>query len=277
MLTNCVGELAQHDSSHHLWAPLGQTKWYLITTIDDHSRRILYGELFEKESSWAHIEAVKSVVLAFGCPLKYYPDSHSIFRYVQKRDSLHRTFDKTEEDAFVQWQQVLKDLDIDLSFALSPQAKGKVERPYRWLQDHLVRTCLRDNVTTIEQARQMLYHELHQYNHYRVHSTTQQVPVQRFEQALQEGRSLFKTPKVKFPYQDWQDIFCYRYRRTTDAYRRVSWNNLLFAVHADPRTQVELRVSFNTKHKLAKVRIWTPTKLVGEQIVKAHDIQKVHF
>lgn len=276
-MTNCVGELEQHDSSRHLWAPLAGTEWYLVTTIDDHSRRILYGDLFEKESSWVHIGAVKSVVLQFGCPLKYYPDSHSIFRYVEKRDSIYRKFDKTEEEAFVQWKEVLKDLGIELSYALSAQAKGKVERPYQWLQDHLVRTCLRENVTRITEGREILYHELHRYNYQRVHSTTKEIPVPRFEKAMREGRSFFKASKIISPYQSWEDIFCYRYQRTTDNYRRISWNNLQFAVHADPRTDVELRVSFDMKTKLAKVRIWNKTKLVGEQIVKAEDIKKVHF
>ena len=47
-----MGELLQHDTSYHLWSPLAQTKWYLITTIDDHSRRSLHGDLGDKESSW---------------------------------------------------------------------------------------------------------------------------------------------------------------------------------------------------------------------------------
>lgn len=272
-----MGELEQHDSSHHLWAPLAETKWYLITTIDDHSRRILYGELWDKESSWAHIEAAKAVVMQFGCPLKYYPDSHSIFRYVEKRDSLYRKFDKTEEEAFVQWREVLKDLNIGITYALSPQAKGKVERPYQWLQDHLVRTCLRENVKRIEDGREILYQELGQYNNRRVHSTTKEIPVPRFEKALREGRSFFKTPRIISPYESWDDIFCYRYQRTTDGYRKISWNNLKFSVHADPGTDVELRISFDLKTRLAKVRIWTKYKLVGEQTVKAEDIKKVHF
>ena len=272
-----MGELIQHDSSHHLWAPLAEAKWYLITSIDDHSRRILYGELFEKESSWVHIESAKGLVLPFGCPLKYYPDSHAIFRYVEKRDSVHRQFAKTEEEAFVQWKEVLKDLNIAVTYALSPQAKGKVERPYQWLQDHLVRTCLRENVTKIEQAREILYQELYRYNHKRVHSRTQEIPVIRFERALQERRSFFKPAKIPAPYSTWEDIFCYRYQRVTDAYRRVSWSNLQLAVHADPRSPVELRVSFDLKTKLAKIRIWHKNKLVAEHIVRAEDIKKIQF
>jgi hypothetical protein len=40
-----------------------------------------------------------------------------------------------------QWRQVMRLLGIDVIYALSAQAKGKIERPYRWLQDRIVRTC----------------------------------------------------------------------------------------------------------------------------------------
>jgi len=56
VLTRYVGELIQHDSSFHLWAPAAQEKWYLITSLDDHSRFLLYATLVKKETSWTHIE-----------------------------------------------------------------------------------------------------------------------------------------------------------------------------------------------------------------------------
>jgi hypothetical protein len=278
VLTNYVGELAQHDSSHHVWAPLVDTEWPLITTIDDHSRRILYGDLWEKETSWAHIIAVKTVVLEFGCPLKYYPDNHSIFRYVEKRDSVWKKFETTEEEAFVQWKEVLKDLNIEVTYALSSQAKGKVERPYQWLQDHLVRTCVREKITKIEQAREVLYQELHLYNHKWVHSTIKEIPVIRYEKALEEKRTLFRKATIKAPYETWDDIFCYRYKRIVDGYRKISFDNLQFSISGVPiRGEVELRISFDPKTKMAKIRFWYHNRLVGEQIVKAENLKKVHF
>lgn len=87
MLTNYAGELIQHDSSYHLWAPSAQEKWYLITSLDDYSRCILYAQLLKKETSWAHIIALETMILTHGLPFSYYVDSHSIFRFVQGRDS----------------------------------------------------------------------------------------------------------------------------------------------------------------------------------------------
>ena len=135
----------------------------MITSIDDHSRDLLYADLWTKETSWAHIIAIKTVVTHVGCPLTYYVDNHSIFRFIEKRDTVWRKAHMKEEEATVQWKEVLKDLGIDVVYALSPAAKGKIERPYRWLQDHLVRTCVRDSVTTIEQARDVLAWEVNQY------------------------------------------------------------------------------------------------------------------
>jgi hypothetical protein len=177
-----------------------ENKWYLITTLDDYSRRILYGELWEKETSWPHITAVEAVVSQFGCPLKYYVDNHSIFRFIERRDTLHRKASLSEEKAIVQWKEVLKDLGIDVSYASSPAAKGKIERPYRWLQDHIVRTCLRDKITRIEDAREILYEEIYRYNYKRIHSTTKEIPVIRYENALEAKKSLFRKFEIKKPY-----------------------------------------------------------------------------
>jgi hypothetical protein len=40
-LTNYIGELIQHDCSHHKWSPYATSKWYLITSLDDYSRKLL--------------------------------------------------------------------------------------------------------------------------------------------------------------------------------------------------------------------------------------------
>lgn len=80
VLTKYIGQLIQHDASLHLWAPAAGEKWYLITSLDDFSRLILYAVLLKKETTWAHIRAVETVFLTYGLPMAYYVDSHSIFR-----------------------------------------------------------------------------------------------------------------------------------------------------------------------------------------------------
>jgi len=123
VLTNYAGELLQHDSSKHKWSPYADTYWYLITTLDDYSRKILYGNFLEAETSWAHIEAIEYICLKYGIPFSFYVDSHSIFRFVQGRDSFWRKHIKVTDEADPQFKQVLDDLSIKITYALSPQAK----------------------------------------------------------------------------------------------------------------------------------------------------------
>jgi len=142
VITNYPGELIQHDSSHHLFAPYAGSKWYLITSLDDYSRLILYAVLVERETTWEHILALEDVLLKYGFPLVYYVDSHSIFRFVQGRDSFWRNHYRLTDELNPQWKQVLEDCRVKVTYALSPQAKGKIERPYRWIQDRLVKDLL---------------------------------------------------------------------------------------------------------------------------------------
>jgi len=277
VLTNYVGELIQHDSSHHLFSPPAKEKWYLITSLDDYSRFLLYATLVKKETSWTHIMALQSVILKHGFPYSYYVDSHSIFRFVQGRDSLWRKHYKLTDEANPQWKQVLNDCHVKVSYALSPQAKGKIERPYGWLQDRLIRTCVRENITDIKKAQIILNREIQRYNYRQVHSTTQEVPYFRFKNALKENKSLFREFKIKPPFQSVKDIFCLRIDRIADAYRRISINNLQFKVnHLNPRETVNLRI-YPLKSGISEIRFWCNEKLIDVQKIKNTDLKGMHF
>ena len=277
VLTNYIGEIIQHDSSYHLWSPPAKEKWYLITSLDDFSRFILYATFLKRETSWAHILALQTVILKYGSPFLYYVDSHSIFRFVQGRDSVWRKHYTLTDEADPQWKQVMGDCNIKVTYALSPQAKGKIERPYGWLQDRVIRTCVRDNVTDIGQAQRVLNHEVHRYNYKQVHSTTQEVPYFRFQRALEEKRSLFREFRVRPPFQSVKDIFCLRVNRTIDPYRRISINNLQLKVNnATPRKIVTLRI-YPLSNDISEVRFWCDDNLIDIQRVKNSDLKGVHF
>lgn len=280
VITNYVGELIQHDASHHLFSPDAREKWYLITSLDDYSRKILYADFWLKESAWVHITALESVFLNYGLPLQYYPDQHSVFRYVKDRDkhSPWRTYTKFTDDVDTQWKQVMNDCGVKVIYALSPQAKGKMERPYRWLQDRIVRTCVREGITTIEQGRRVLRHELKAYNDKRIHSTTEEIPSLRFNQAINDNKSMLREFKLEEPFQSVRDIFCLRITRTVDSYRRVSIQKCQLKVPGVmPRQEVELRLYPDLKRKVTEVRFWHKERLIGSQRVKNEDLPIVHF
>lgn len=280
VITNFIGELIQHDSSHHLFAPDAGVKWYLITSLDDYSRRILYGDLVAVETSWEHIIAVEYVCLHNGIPFSYYSDQHRIFRYIKDRDKnlVWNEFKKFTDDVDPQWKQVLKELNIDPKYALSPQAKGKIERPYQWLQDHLVRTCVRGGIHDIQKAREILWEELYVYNNKRVHSTTGEIPMIRFNRAVKEGKTLFRPFEIPKPYTSVQDIFALRVTRMTDGYRNVSFMGTKLKVpNGDCYVHVELRMYPDLKTKTVNVRFWQDKKFLGSITVGLDKIPIVRF
>jgi len=278
VLTRYIGELIQHDSSHHKWSPFAREKWHLITSLDDYSRKLLYAELVERETSWDHISALESVILSYGAPYAYYTDSHSIFRFVQGRDSIWRKHYLLTDDIDPQWKRVLHDCRVDPLYALSPQAKGKIERPYGWLQDRLVRTCARENVKLIEEARQVLRCEVDRYNNHQVHSTTGEIPSVRFQRAQQEKLSLFREFMIPPPFRSTKDVFCLLAERVVNPYRKISFNNLEFKLSgASVRDTIQLRIVPNRQKGTAEIRFWRDSDFLGTEKIRLEDVDLVHF
>ncbi len=278
VITNNAGELIQHDSSYHLWSPYAKCKWWLITSIDDYSRFMLYALLVLRDISLAHIRALQTMFLRYGLPLNFYVDCDSIFKFVRGRDELHYKHHLQTDEPLPQWKQVCHDCQVKVINALSPQAKGKVERPYGWIQDHLVRICARENVTTIAQANQILTREVYEYNYKRIHSTTEEIPYLRYQRALKDKKNVFRQFLVPPPYQSIKDIFCFRFNRTVDAYRTVSTNNLKLKFNNAPiHEEVNLRIYPYTTGDLSEVRFWYKDKLLDVQKVKTGLLGLVHF
>lgn len=277
VLTESIGALIQHDASKHLWAPLAKQKWFLITSIDDYSRMLLFADFFPAETSWAHIQAAQSLIQTYGIPFKYYVDSLRVFRFVQGRDSVWRNHVLQTDDVETQWQKVMGQLSIKVSHALSPQAKGKIERPYRWLQDRIVRTCIYDNLSTIEEARNVLKNEVNRYNNHQVHSTTKEIPSIRFKNALKSGNSLFRKFSVPKPFSSPLDIFCLRETRTVNAYRRISlFNHTIEVPNVPLRETVDVHLIPDTDRNVMHIRIWWNNQMVHSLALPIQNF-RVHF
>jgi transposase len=263
VLTASIGDLIQHDASLHKWSPYAEEKWTLITSIDDYSRMLLYADFVPEENTWAHIQAAQSVLQTFGLPFRYYVDNLRVFRFVQKRDSFWRTHHVETDGVDPQWKQVLQDFKVKVIYALSPQAKGKVERPYRWLQDRIVRTCALERLKSMEEARAVLREEVQRYNAHQVHSTTGEVPIIRFANAKKVGNSLFRPFALPKPYKSTKDVFCLRTKRILDGYRRISIDRHVIEVpKVDVREEVDLRLVPDFTKNVLEIRIWFQDKMV---------------
>jgi transposase len=140
------GELIQIDGSYHLWFENRGPKCCLLVSIDDATSELCELKFVEHESTSDYMDLIKGYVEKYGCPLAFYSDRLNIF---QKGSQLHRA---------------LKELDIALINANSPQAKGRVERANGTLQDRLIKLMRLKNISTMEEGNRFLEEYIKEHN-----------------------------------------------------------------------------------------------------------------
>lgn len=129
----CFGEMLHLDGSLHPWlALLPEQKQTLVAVQDDATKRLLHAELFESESSWAVMTALRQVLVTQGLPMALYSDRASWAVYTPKAGGSY------DRDRLTQVGRALKRLGIEHILSYSPQARGRSERLNRTLQDRLV-------------------------------------------------------------------------------------------------------------------------------------------
>jgi len=148
-----VGELVQIDGSPHAWLEDRGPRCTLIAFVDDASGRLQYGQFVPAETTRAYLHGLRAYVQHFGRPVALYSDRHSIFR---KHDP--------EDPTPTQFERAVRALDITPILALSPQAKGRVERAFQTLQDRLVKALRLANIDTMQAANAFLPGFVARYN-----------------------------------------------------------------------------------------------------------------
>jgi hypothetical protein len=135
------GMLIQFDGSEHLW--FGETKTDLIAAIDDATGKIVAAEFFYGEKSMHSLKVIKEVIDKNGIPEAFYMDQAGIYG-------------KIDQDWESQIARAFNQLNIKLILASSPQAKGRVERLFRTLQDRLIADLKLHSIRTIDEANKYL-------------------------------------------------------------------------------------------------------------------------
>lgn len=147
-----VGELVQMDGSHHDWFD-GRRAWaVLMVMIDDATGRI-YARFFENESWHSAATTLRRYAARHGLPRALYVDRSGIYR-ADREPTADETFAGIEPKT--QFGRALNDLEMELILAHSPQAKGRVERVNRTLQDRLVKELTRAGISDLESANRYL-------------------------------------------------------------------------------------------------------------------------
>ena len=142
------GNLIQIDGSIHRWFEGRAKPCTLIAFIDDATSAITLLRFFHAETTSNYMQCLRQYIACYGYPRCLYSDRHSIFSNNAKEQ--HTMQQPT------QFSRALKQLDIQLYTANSPQAKGRVERFFKTLQDRLVKEMRLQGICSIDQANQFL-------------------------------------------------------------------------------------------------------------------------
>ena len=142
------GALLQGDGSHHDWFEGRGEKCCLIHFIDDATNEITSAKFSPAETTEAYLVCLKEHLERYGRPLGLYVDKHGTFKV--NREEVKKGVGITH------FGKVLKELDIELICAHSPQAKGRIERSNGVLQDRLIKEMRLEGISTIEQGNAFL-------------------------------------------------------------------------------------------------------------------------
>ena len=137
--------LVQFDGSPHDWFEGRAPSCTLLVAVDDATRELTKLKFVPSESTRSIMGTMQEYIEQHGRPLAFYTDKHSVVK-VNSRNP--------EGEFITQVERALKELDIELIRANSPQAKGRVERANLTLQDRLVKEMRLANISNVEDANQ---------------------------------------------------------------------------------------------------------------------------
>ncbi len=201
---DCVGELVQIDGSEHRWFENRGPKCTLLVYIDDATSRLMHLQFVQTESTFAYFKATRAYLEAFGKPIAFYSDKHAVFR-VNKPGGANT-------DGLTQFGRALSDLNIEIICANSSQAKGRVERANKTLQDRLVKELRLAGVSSMADGNAFLPGFIADYN-------------ARFAKLPANPNDLHRAMTDR---DDLDDTFTWRVERTLSQALTLQYEKVLF-------------------------------------------------
>lgn len=211
------GLLLQFDGSHHRWNR--KDEWCLIAAIDDATSDIPYAEFFLSEDTLNCMKVMQRIIEKKGIPYAVYVDRAGWFGG-QKRQM------------FCQFKRACEDLNIEVIFANSAQAKGRIERTWDTFQDRIIPEMRTRNITRMPGANEYLQNEFLP-NYWKRKNTVVARSLEVQYRQLPAGIDL-------------NEIFCRKEHRTVSSDHTISWENTKYVIdsplkHSIQKQEIELR------------------------------------
>ena len=195
------GMLIQMDGSHHPWLGDQAPPFTLLIAVDDATGTVVDALFCEQEDAHSYFLLIQGLVQHLGLPVALYTDRHGVFRH---------TPGSGLPGMPTQFSRAMEELGIQMIFALSPQAKGRVERTAGTFQDRLVTELRLAGASGIGEANRVLDQFLPRFN-------------RRFRVPSQHPESAFRplNPELCL-----EQVLCFKHRR-----RVARDNTVRFQLH----------------------------------------------
>ena len=203
-----MGMMLLTDASREDWLEGRGPALTLIGYQDDATSRVLAARFqLAYEDTLGYMRVLREVVDEYGIPLSLYRDQHGTFQ----RNDPHWT--SAEQLAGrqrpTQLGRLLEELGIESMRALSPQAKGRIERLWKTFQDRLRSELRLAGARTLPQANEVLQRFIREYN-------------QRFSVEAKQAGSLFRKVDRRL---NLERIFSLKYERTVGRDHVITWGS----------------------------------------------------
>lgn len=216
------GQMLQFDTSDHQWLEDRGPKLYLIGGIDDATSNCPGARFALTDSCIENMHVLKRTVETKGIPLSFYCDKDSNFKTTRSQ-GIHYEL-KGEEYTLTQIARALNELGVEIIYANSAQAKGRVERAWGTFQDRLCSELRLHNISTLEAANHYLLEEyIPKHN-------------RKFAHPAKESGSAYRSLPTGL---DLNNIFCIKDERTVAPDNTISYNSKYYQILPD-----EYRISF---------------------------------
>lgn len=145
------GELVQFDGSYHHWFEdrNGTGELCLLAAVDDATGNIIHAKFDAHEGVFPVFTFWQEYLLTTGKPISIYLDKFSTYKMNHKVAA-------ENHELKTQFQRAMTELRIEPIFANSPQAKGRVEKLFKTLQDRLIKELRLQNISDVESANKFL-------------------------------------------------------------------------------------------------------------------------
>lgn len=157
---HCIGEMVQMDGSHHDWFEGRGDECVLMGYIDDATGNV-FAMFYEYEGTIPAMDSFKRYIEKYGIPVSLYLDRHTTYKSTAKptiEDELNN------REPVSEFGRALKELVVEMIYAYSPQAKGRIERLFNTFQDRVIKEMRLKGIASIEDGNKFLEEYLPIYN-----------------------------------------------------------------------------------------------------------------